>query len=620
MTDGDGAAVRVGVDGSFEALLEFLYRTHGFDFTGYKRGTLLRRVQKRLEATGTSSFEEYLDHLQVHPEEYGVLFDTILINVTSFFRDPQAWQFLQTQALPRLFARHADGGHIRAWSAGCASGEEAYTLAMVLGEVLGEDTLRERVKIYATDVDEDALDRARAGAYSGREIAGVPEELRDRYFEQSGPRWVFRPELRRSVIFGRHDLVQDAPISRLDLLVCRNALMYFNADTQTRMLARLHYALNEDGLLFLGRAEMLLSHAALFTPLDLRNRVFTKVARVDLRDRVMVIGDSVADLSHQTSPPLRVRDLAAQVSPAAQIVVDTGGALLFANRRAESDLGVDRRDLGRQFQDLEISYRPVELRSQIDKAYTNRGPVTLSAVERQLDGHTQFFDVVITPLDDRGETLGASIAFIDVTDGTTLQTQLTRSKQDLETAYEELQSANEELETTNEELQSTVEELETTNEELQSANEELETMNEELQSTNSELQSINNELRDRTDQFDHANAFMEFVLGSLSVGVLVVDDALHVRLWNERSADLWGLRAEEVIGRPLLGLDIGIPVHEIAVLVTACLAGSGERERVLPARDRRGRTIRCRVTCTRLDGPSSGVVVMMENVAVQAVP
>jgi two-component system CheB/CheR fusion protein len=599
----------------FEALLLYLQQSRGFDFTGYKRSTLMRRVLKRMGDVGLSDFAEYLDYLQVHPDEFAQLFNTILINVTSFLRDPDAWTFLAGEVLPRILDAKVAGESIRCWCAGAASGEEAYSLAILLVEALGVEQFRQRVKIYATDVDEEALAQARLGGYPARDLEAMPPEHVERYFELVGARYVFRPELRRSLIFGRHDLVQDAPISRLDFLVCRNTLMYFTAETQAGVLARLHYGLNDTGVLFLGRAEMMLTHASLFTPIDLRNRIFAKVPRTDLRERMLVLANSGRDATYRPPPEVHVRDLAAEVAPVAQVVLDTTGTIVFANRRAEGDVGIGERDLGRRFHDLEVSYRPVELRSHIDDAYASRGPVHVLGVERALgDGRTQFFDIVITPLEDRGETLGVSIGFVDVSSAMTLQTELSRSKQDLETAYEELQSANEELETTNEELQSTVEELETTNEELQSANEELETMNEELQSTNGELQSINTELRERTDQFDRTNAFMDFVLSSLRLGVVVLDEGMHVQLWNHRAADMWGLRDEEVVGHSLLTLDIGLPVQEVATLVTACITGSGETERVIAARDRRGRDIRVRVTCSPLDGQSSGVVATMEDV------
>lgn len=224
----------------------------------------------RLERYG-----DYLDYLKVHPEEFIQLFNTILINVTGFFRDTAAWGFLATDALPELLVAKKSSDPIRVWSAGCASGEEAYTLAILLAEHLGLERFRQRAKIYATDVDEHALTQARQASYSTRDIQAIPDDLRAKYFEQAGGRFIFRTGLRRGVIFGRHDLVQDAPISRLDLLVCRNTLMYFNSETQSRILARFHFALSDPGVIFLGKAEMLLTRANLFTPLQLKHRIFT---------------------------------------------------------------------------------------------------------------------------------------------------------------------------------------------------------------------------------------------------------------------------------------------------------------------------------------------------------
>ncbi|HEX6493531.1 MAG TPA: PAS domain-containing protein, partial [Candidatus Dormibacteraeota bacterium] len=234
-------------------------------------------------------------------------------------------------------------------------------------------------------------------------------------------------------------------------------------------------------------------------------------------------------------------------------------------------------------------------------------------------GGVQYLDVhVISLQDDGGIALGTSIAFADVTSHHRLQSEVAHAKQELETAYEELQSTNEELETTNEELQSTVEELETTNEELQSANEELETMNEELQSTNNELQAINTELRDRSDELDTMNVFMDSVLSSVHVGVVVLDSEMRVRIWNGRSEDLWGLRAQEVTGEPFLNLDIGLPVEQLAGAIRDCIAGSDSHaaNTVVSAVNRRGRHIECRVTCSALLGAGrarQGAILMMEE-------
>ena len=615
------ATERATHEDEFGALLQFLYETRGSDFTGYKRSSLVRRVQKRLDQLRLNSYDDYIDYLQVHPGEYGALFDTILINVTAFFRDPPAWDRIRNDILPQVIANRPKHEPIRVWSAGCASGEEAYTVAMLIAEQIGPDEFRERVKIYATDIDEEALNRARQGVYPLKDLAAVPDDLRSKYFEIHGQRGAFPPDLRRSVIFGRHDLLLDAPISRIDLLICRNTLMYLTAEAQARVLARLHYALNDGGFLFVGRAEMLLTHANLFVPLDMKQRIFTKVNSPSFRSRLRLFAHGNNDLiGNHVGRQVRVREAAFDADSHAMIVVDADGVLVMANELARQTLGVSPRDLGRRLQDVDVSYRPVELRTMIEQAMHDHRVLQLSGVERLLqNGGTQYLDVTVTPLaDPDGEQLGASVTFKDVSASNRLQTELTRSRQELETAYEELQSTNEELETTNEELESTVEELETTNEELQSANEELETMNEELQSTNGELQAINSELEQRGAEVDRLNSFVDSVLGSLDAGVIALDSELRIVVWNSRSADLWGLRDTEVVGHPLLTQDIGLPVGELATAIRACLAGATtESERLVSALTRRGRTIRMRVTCTPVRNPRGGidgVVVLTEDI------
>jgi len=200
-----------------EELLDYLKGTRGFEFTAYKRSSLMRRIQKRLQAVNIGSYEDYQTYLEAHPEEFGLLFNTILINVTSFFRDPEAWEFLSSQIVPRIIASGRAEAAIRVWSTGCASGEEAYTLAIILAEQLGFEQFRRRVKIYASDVDEDALMQARHAIYTASQVQDIPSEFLSRYFERVDDRYLFHKDVRRSIIFGRHDLVQDAPISRVNL-------------------------------------------------------------------------------------------------------------------------------------------------------------------------------------------------------------------------------------------------------------------------------------------------------------------------------------------------------------------------------------------------------------------
>ena len=592
----------------FETLIEYLRDTRGFDFTGYKRASLIRRVTLRCSELGIDSFRAYLDYLQVHTDEFAVLFNKILINVTEFFRDKEAWDFLQESIVPRIVAKTGD---IRVWSAGTASGEEAYSAAILFCEALGEKRFVDRVKIYATDVDEEALGKARAG-YSDKELASMDDGLKSRYFERQGGRFVFRAALRRAVIFGRHDLAQDAPISRLDLLICRNTLIYFTGEAQGRILARFHYAMNDDGYLFLGRAEMLLTHGSMFTPADLKQRIFTKVASLRLQDRLALLAQSGStEATNHIARQLRVRELTTEGSPFPQLVVDSAGVLISANQPARQLFGLGAADLGRSLKDLELSYKPVDLRTPIDRITKERRPLSMPGVEISSgDGTPGLYDVHLAPLiDEDASMIGIAVNFVDITRASQLRSELERLSQ-------ELQSHKEELETTNEELQSAVEELETTNEELQSTNEELETLNEELESTNAELNSINSDLQMRTTEVERLNTLLLAVTGNIEVGAAVLDKSMRVQVWNERAADLWGVRSDEVIGNSFFDLDIGLPAEELRALISS---GAGGRhlhdELVVTATTRKGRAIRCRVMAHAIgngDRPA-GVVVVMEE-------
>src|SRR5579884_3325867 len=371
------AATPDGAD--FEQLVEYIKSNRGFDFTGYKRPSLQRRFEKRMQAARVESFSDYRAFLEHHPDEFIDLFNTILINVTAFFRDGSTWDYLRNEVIPRIVDESAGQPGIRVWSTGCATGEEAYSLAMSFAETMPADAFRERVKIYATDVDEEALSDGRHGIYPASRLDNVPDDLKDRYFERIEQRYAVKPELRRSVIFGRHDVVQDPPISRIDLLTSRNTLVYFTPDAQTRILANFHFALREGGFLFLGKSEMMLSRSSLFVPVDLKRRVFQKVSRADAF-RPLPRPPSAAE--HITAGVDTVmRQAGFESGPIAQLVVDRSGNLTLANMQARTLLNLAQRDIGRPFKDLEVSYKPVELRSQIERAYAERHTVALRDVE-----------------------------------------------------------------------------------------------------------------------------------------------------------------------------------------------------------------------------------------------
>ncbi|MEA2901092.1 MAG: two-component system, chemotaxis family, CheB/CheR fusion protein, partial [Actinomycetota bacterium] len=587
-------------DAGLDGLLDYVRQVRGFDFTAYKRPSLTRRIQKRMVAAHADGYPAYQALLEAEPDEFARLFDTILINVTGFLRDRDAWDHLGAVVIPRMLDDRPHDAPIRVWSAGCASGQEVYSLAMLLCDALGEGHFRERVKLYGTDADDGALTQARQGRYS-RKVASesLGEILVEQYFETVDDDIVFRKDLRRSMIFGRHDLLRDPPISRVDLLVCRNTLMYFNADAQRRILDHFHFALNEGGFLFLGTSEALVTRTNLFASEGSKHHVFQKRPSLGA-ERPPGPRPSLPVLA----PRLMASDLAAdafECSPVAQLVVNRDGEVEMANRHARALFAIGSGDVGRPFKDLDVSFRPFELRSRIEQVLADRRPLTIGDVVYELPGGAaEVLEIRILPIgvDQAG---GVSLTFAQVGRHKVLREELERAQRELETAYEELQSTVEELETTNEELQSTNEELETTNEELQSANEELETMNEELQSTNEELETINDELRQRSLELNEVNSYLETILSSIGVAVIVVDRDQTVQVWNSESTELWGVRADEASGQHLFGLDIGLPMDGLRTSLRRVLAGDQERaDLAIEAVNRRGRRLSINVTCVPL--------------------
>ncbi len=596
-------------DPALESLLVYLKASHGFDFTGYKRSSLKRRILRRMQSIRIEAFEAYCSYLEEHPDEFVPLFNSVLINVSSFFRDPETWSYLLGTTLPRVLEAKPKEAAIRVWSAACANGQEPYTIAMLFAELLGIEQACRRVKIYGTDLDEDALEQARQARYDAKNLEHVPAELRSKYFQANDHYAIFHSLLRRCVIFGRHDLAADAPISRVDLVFCRNALMYFNLNAQGRILGRLHFALSDGGHLVLGRAEMLLSHAHLFAPVELKHRVFTKVpGSTFLRDLPRTMQREPQPYLEATRLT-RLREAGLDAGPVAQILVDDAGRLAIFNEAASAMFSLRRTDCGKPLENLEVSYRPVELRSLIEQARAAGASVKHEGVESKLaNGESQYIEVEVTPLRRDGNWIGSSVTLHDVTQHRLLQQSLLRFGENLETAYEELQSANEELETTNEELQA--------------ANEEMETVNEELRSTNEELSEVNEQLRRRELELKEANTFLNSIVGGLRAAVVVADAELTVKVWSERATDFWGVRQDEVLGRPLLDLDIGLPVLQFADELHACVASEKSAKQLsVAAVNRRGRAFRCRVTLSSIkigDGQRGAVLLMEDEGSPQA--
>ena len=543
------ARAAADADGSFEALLQFLKRSRGFDFTGYKRASLERRFRRRMERSAARASATTSTTSRSIRTSTRQLFDTILINVTDFFRDPPAWEHCGTRRCPRCSTGKPVDEPIRVWSAGCATGQEACTIAMVLCEALGEEAYRRRVKIYATDIDEEALNVARAATYTAQEIENVPEELRERYFERSDQRFTFRADLRRTLIFGRNNLVYDAPISRLDLLICRNTLMYLTAETQAHILRHFHFALRDTGVLMLGKSEMMISHRELFAADDRRScgSSASARARASLQARVagLVTGEQVEYPATDEDRQLREAALERRRRSRSSSY-RAPDVLSFANVAARALFGIGQRaDRAAALRAARSPRSRSSSRHAVERAIAERKrrrPRRVDFPRRRASDAASTCTRAAAPLGrERRRSARWSCSRTSAA-AAALESELEANRRDLEAAYEELQSTIDELETTNEELQSANEELQTTNEELQSTNEELETMNEELQSTNEELETINDELRERTNELNNVNDFLEAILTSLGVAVAVLDRNQRVQIWNRGAEELWGVR------------------------------------------------------------------------------
>jgi len=539
---------------SLAQLIDELANNRNLDLRGYKTTTLERRIRKRMAEVNARSYSEFLDRIHQDAGEIDILLNTILINVTEFFRDPPAWEALRAGVLADMLRRLRPGDSFRAWSAGCASGEEPYSLAILVSECLGSNLSDYDVKIYATDIDEEALAVARRGEYAADLLHRVRPEWRERYFSGRAPLRINR-EQRRLVIFGRSNLMLDAPISHCQLIICRNLLIYFDSVTQKAILSRMHYALEPGGVLFLGKAESKLSESHLFRPLNLRWRLFQRLdnnnsnqeeARGPVPARQAKMGTPIMDKTTQELKTLQLyhRNILDTLNSGI-IELDKGDIIATHNDAALGIWGLaGARVLGRRLQNSEVADRCPEMVQRLEESHAKAYAVEFQCTVRG-EASEKTVHVMIRPIvSPEGERTGTLIHCDDVS----LQEKLQSTVEQLEATGEELQSANEELETTNEELQSTNEELETTNEELQSTNEELETTNEELQSLNEELENMNEELEQRTRALHELTARYAETLRRMPWPVMLVDREEKIQLWNAAAQKLFGVSATSVVG------------------------------------------------------------------------
>ena len=567
------ATTRPVRDAELEAILEKVRQARNFDFRNYKRATLQRRIERRMAATNCRSRAAYLALLERDANEVSILVSSMLIKLTTFFRDPEVWVELE-KVLKELVNRRRADQELRIWSAGCATGEEAYSVAIAAAEALGPTYPGMELKVFGTDLDEAAIAHGRRGVYAATQVEGVSKERLERWFTRTGDSYTVRKEIRRSVVFGVNNLVSDAPVSRIDLILCRNVFIYLDAALQKRVLARFHFALRAESVLALGRSELIPFAARLFEPIDLSRRIYRKDGRQEtpltLREPTPTEFVQEPQLTPEEEAARDVQRQLREVinsQPCPLIATDPNGVVTLWNHAAARLW--NRRDgeiLGRKLPALGLAGLPQELLIE-QSARVRAGRAERETADGVLEVPGQepmALRTVVLPFKGaRGEAQGLLYVSHDHTALRTLELNLKRAAEDLQsvnlrlqTFNEELRASNEELETTNEELQSANEELQTTNEELQSTNEELETTNEELQSANAEMDAINRELAHRSEELDALTLSQRTIIRTLTAAVIVIDAEGKITTWNLSAERLLSLTEREAVGQVLWTLRI----------------------------------------------------------------
>jgi len=563
----------------WSALLERLRKRFGTDFSGYKTNTLRRRLAHRLVATKQPDLRSYLRLLGRDSEELAKLHSAFLIKVSAFFRDPAAWNRLRA-ALHEGRGKASKGKEYRAWSVGCATGEEAYSLAILLLETL-KGGARAGVKVFATDIDPGALAVARAGVYEAAQLRSLTPAQRTQYFVPEGERFRVRKELRKHVILGRHDVTKDPPIARLDLVVCRNLLIYLDEPAKREVFNRLTFALAPGGMLVLGKSETVQGNEDTFEAIAPRDRIYRKVAlshgeirrprRVGASPRRRIAEPLAAEIE-QGGRALRVQEafqhLLVQTASLVLVMVDRERRVKLWNACAERLFGIRASvALGQTVFEAAHGLGADDLAMGIKSCLNEGETVALRDLRLRRKGHAdRYLDVEFVPMKD-GNGGRVLLVGVDVTgrhaanEGERAITQKLRAALDeAERAGQAAQASTEELETTNEELQSANEEQQTLNEELQSANEELETTNEELQSANEELDTLNEEMRIRAAEIERATGILRTILASSGDPVIVCDPGAKITSWNRAAASAFRLSEGQAIGQSLWdavpGLDV----------------------------------------------------------------
>ncbi|MFU8821117.1 MAG: chemotaxis protein CheB [Gammaproteobacteria bacterium] len=556
-----------GILSALDRVVILLRDRSGNDFSLYKTNTLYRRIERRMAVHQIADLDGYVRYLRSNPQEMDLLFKELLIGVTRFFRDPEVWEILRAEAIPSLLARHPDGGALRAWVPACSTGEEAYSLAIIFREVMEKlkPEARFTLQIYATDLDRDAVTQARTGCYPDNIAADVsPERLARNFLPDEGDGYRIAKAIREMVVFAPQNIISDPPFTKLDLISCRNLLIYFGAQIQKQLLPMFHYALNPGGLLLLGSAETIGNFGHLFSPINNKARLFRRL------DRVLSVGEltfpsKVPQITTPFPPPspgnadedlgqLTDRLIQQNFSPAA-VLVNADGDILYISGRTGKYLEPAAGKTNMNIHAMAREGLREALIGMVRKALKESHPVRLTGLRVGTDGDTQIVDVTLQAVERPAPLRGrVIIVFRDVPTpparrktGKRIAAETHRElEQELTQTREALQVTQEEMQTTVEEFKSSNEELQSTNEELQSANEELTTSKEELQSLNEELQTVNAELQSKVDDLNWVRNDMTNLLNSTEIATIFLDNEMKLRRFTTHATRLFKLIPSDV--------------------------------------------------------------------------
>lgn len=553
---------------ALEQIVILLRERTGNDFSYYKKTTLYRRIERRMGLHQIDAIARYVRYLRENPQELDLLFKELLIGVTNFFRDPEVWDSLRTVAIPTLLAEYPLGKALRAWVPACSTGEEAYSLAIAFKEALSITQCHQpfTLQIFATDLDQDAIDKARQGYYPANIAADVSAERLGRFFTIDGDGYRINKEIREMVIFAPHNVIMDPPFTKLDMLCCRNLLIYLNPELQKKLIQLFHYTLTDHGILLLGSAETISGFSYLFNVIDNKSRLYRRVGSpfpldVDFPTKYFPTKNMAAE-TDKTPPIINLQILAEkflvqQFAPAV-VLVNGDGDIVYINGRTGKYLEPAAGKANWNIHAMARDGLRNELICALKKAKDQTEAVHMSGLTVATDGGEQTVNLTVLAISKPEALKGLlMVAFTDMATPPAAKggrksssTALKSLQAELQQAREELQTLREEMQTSQEELKSANEELQSTNEELQSSNEELTTSKEEMQSLNEELQTVNSELQGKVEDLSRASNDMNNLLNSMEIATVFLDTSLNIRRFTSHTTRLFKLIAADV-GRPL---------------------------------------------------------------------